>query len=738
VCDYASRGWPVFPCDDQKRPKTRNGFKDATTDVDQLRTHWAENPDDLIGIATGNGLVVIDDDSYKSEQGAPEWREFVSSHGGLPRTYTVKTGRGGTHYYFSVAGPVRSTTSLFPHVDVRGDGGYVIAAPSSTIFGTYEVLPTEGGATWSGKVAPAPAWLLEKLQPKEVEISSASREVVSRDAMSEAEKARCDHYAETVFELEVARLRECAQAAVSNFGRDVYTGPDWNSTTYEVACNLLEIAYSPWNALTEGDAYDTLAKHAPRDSGFGLAEILERWDSARKKVNGAGRPMPRAQTGMFVPFPEGVADPEKIYDPDAYFGGKGGLIVTKLALDLLELGDLAMDDSDNRSIWSYRNGVWHRAPHEVSDRCTVLLGHKFRPSHVSTVLPMLQQLLRSRGAIITCDPVPEYLNVLNGMLFWKTGTLYPHDPSFYSTVQLPVTWDEDAVCPLFDRFVDQVMAPDAHAYLWEILGYLAYSGNPLQRAFLFHGAGSNGKGTLIRVIKALLGASNTSQVTLQDIAEGKFEVASLFGKIANLAGDIDPAYMKSTARFKAITGEDTIEAQRKYEHPFAFTCWAVPVFSANEFWKSADTTHGYRRRWQLLTFPNTFDTKAGLSEDLTSELPGILAHAVRSLRELMARGNFDTPKSAQDEKDRFELAADQVREWVTEDDRLAIRDPDRIDVRMLKKEAYTHYKRWTEATGNGTLPLTKWWQRMQALGYSSYMYGGLAAVRGLSLGLPNE
>lgn len=289
------------------------------------------------------------------------------------------------------------------------------------------------------------------------------------------------------------------------------------------------------------------------------------------------------------------------------------------------------------------------------------------------------------------------------------------------------------MCPLFDRFLSQVMAPDALAYAWEMLGYLIYSGNPLQRAFLFHGAGSNGKGTLIRVIKALLGEENTSEVTLQEITEGKFEVANLFGKIANLAGDIDPAYMKSTARFKAITGEDTMLAQRKYEHPFAFTCWAVPVFAANEFWKSADTTAGYRRRWQLLSFPNTFSPNGSLSDSLTSELPGILAHAVASLRDLMARGDFDTPPSAQDEKTRFELAADQVREWLLEDDRLRVTSPADQCVSYAKADAYQLYKRWTETNGNGALPSAKWWGRMVTLGYESYRSNGLTRVYGLSV-----
>jgi P4 family phage/plasmid primase-like protien len=467
--------------------------------------------------------------------------------------------------------------------------------------------------------------------------------------------------------------------------------------------------------------------NAPRDQGFRDPDVIERWNSARKTINGKGRPMPPRQGGgMFIPF----AATSQPIDPDSFFVPNKGLDVLRLAAAVAELGPLAVDDTANRSVWGYRGGVWEPAPHEVADRVAVLLGSRFRTNHVTTVLPMIQQQCAARGDVITCEPVSDYINCRNGMLLWSTGVLYPHDPSFHSTVQLPVEWDPYASCPQFDVFAKEVMADDAIPYLWEIIGYLVYSGNPLQRAFLFHGSGINGKGTLIRVLKALLGERNISAVTLTDIAEARFEVASLHGRIANLAGDIDATYMKSTARFKAITGEDTIRAERKYEHGFAFQCWAVPVFSANEFWKSADTTTGYKRRWQLLPFPNSFTVSGGqgLTNRLASEVPGILVKAVAALQKLMARGDFDTPESARAEKDKFELAADQVSEWLGDDISVKVAEPGNSKFAYPSSDAYKAYRRWTEETGNSPLPSSKWWQRMESLGYTRYKSGVVRVV----------
>jgi P4 family phage/plasmid primase-like protien len=724
--DYARRGWKVFPCHPDKRPATINGFKDASLDRDQIRTWWVDNEDYLIGIATGSGLLVIDLDSYKPGR-HPEWDTFARNNGGMPETMEVLTGQGGHHYWFTVNQPVPCSTNLYPNVDVRGDGGYVIAAPGTSVYGEYELLRDVAPV-------PAPAWLLDEILVRKKVVaarSPVSSSVTPAEPLSPEEVSRCEQYATRAFELEVARLVRCREAAVPMFGRQAYSGEPWNAETYAVACNLLELSNSWWNSYTEEDAYRAVIGNAPRDSGFRDADVLERWNSARKKIGSNGRPKPPPQGGgLFIPY----ATPTQPLDPSAFFTKGEGLDVLRLATAVVEFGELAVDNTDNRSIWGYRSGVWAPSPHEVGDRCAVLLGSKFRPSHVSTVLPMIQQQCATRGDVITCEPVPEYVNCRNGMLHWATGQLYPHDPSFHSTVQLPVEWDPHATCPQFDVFAKEVMADDAIDYLWEIIGYLVFSGNPLQRAFLFHGSGINGKGTLIRVLKALLGQSNVSAVTLTDIAEARFEVASLHGKIANLAGDIDATYMKSTARFKAITGEDTIRAERKYEHGFAFQCWAVPVFSANEFWKSSDTTTGYKRRWQLLPFPNTFTVSGGqgLTDRLVSETPGILVKAVAGLQRLMARGDFDTPKSAQDEKDKFNLAADQVSEWLGDDVSVRTAEPGNEAVSYPSSEAYKAYRRWTEDSGNSPLPSSKWWQRMESLGYTRYK-SGVMRVIGLQL-----
>ena len=151
---YAARGWAVLPIRaGSKVPLTAHGIKDASRDPATIRKWWSRWPGAGVGIACGSlssGLVVLDCDAA----------EFVwaleKSCGALPETYTVATGRG-SHRYFISPEPIRTQT-LAPHLEIRGEGAYVVAPPSVHENGSqYRVV---NGV----KPAPLSAALLEILR----------------------------------------------------------------------------------------------------------------------------------------------------------------------------------------------------------------------------------------------------------------------------------------------------------------------------------------------------------------------------------------------------------------------------------------------------------------------------------------------------------------------------------------------------------------------------------------------
>ena len=146
--DLVRRGFAVFPvhsirkdggctCGKQdcgsigKHPKTTHGVDEATHDEKQIKRWWTLWPDANIGIATGtkSGCVVLDVDG---EVGMESLRKLEEIHGPLPATLISNTGGGGKHFFVTYDPAIgNSVGTIAPGIDTRGDGGYVVAPPST-------------------------------------------------------------------------------------------------------------------------------------------------------------------------------------------------------------------------------------------------------------------------------------------------------------------------------------------------------------------------------------------------------------------------------------------------------------------------------------------------------------------------------------------------------------------------------------------------------------------------------
>ena len=158
----ARRGAAVFPVDPvSKAPKTAHGCKDATRSEAVILDLWRRYPAAGIGVATGkpSGVVAIDVDPCSG--GEEGFAELAGRLGAPGRTVQVVTPRGGWHLWFKApaASVPCSAGRLAPGVDVRGDGGYVVAPPTTR--------PDGSGWRWAGQ---AP---LAELQPEWLEALTA-------------------------------------------------------------------------------------------------------------------------------------------------------------------------------------------------------------------------------------------------------------------------------------------------------------------------------------------------------------------------------------------------------------------------------------------------------------------------------------------------------------------------------------------------------------------------------------
>jgi hypothetical protein len=169
---YADSGLHVFPCnpsgDRAKQPITKSGFKDATTDPEKIYRWWTQWPSALIGLRTGraSGVFVVDLDNKNGVNGIAELEKLEAKHGKLLETYTVTTPSGGKHLYFAMPDIDLgcSASRVGEGIDIRGEGGYVIAQPS--MLGTGGKYAAVDNGFTIADAAEAPDWLIKLAMAK--------------------------------------------------------------------------------------------------------------------------------------------------------------------------------------------------------------------------------------------------------------------------------------------------------------------------------------------------------------------------------------------------------------------------------------------------------------------------------------------------------------------------------------------------------------------------------------------
>jgi putative DNA primase/helicase len=346
----------------------------------------------------------------------------------------------------------------------------------------------------------------------------------------------------------------------------------------------------------------------------------------------------------------------------AYFGDDG-LLVEKLYHGIIARHPAAL--TRERRVALYRNGVFHIDGTAFSGTIADMLGDRFRPGHRAAVEEYAAGTLYIAGLFLPerCDMA--LLNVRNGMLDLATGTLKPHDPSYLSSTQLAVDWDPRATCPTYDRWLRDTIGDQADDLEEVTSTMLDPSRTPTKAVFLF-GPSRSGKSTYLRIMQAVAGPENMSAVTLHQLAANRFAAANVYGKILNCAADLSSAHIEDLSIFKMMTGEDPIQADRKFGTQFAFVNRALFAFSANELPTVSESSRAYVERIKPFEFPKSFAGREDptIEARMMAELPGILVRWVRAWQRLTERGApLQTDERVRKE---FEIRSDRVRQWVAE------------------------------------------------------------------------
>jgi putative DNA primase/helicase len=384
--------------------------------------------------------------------------------------------------------------------------------------------------------------------------------------------------------------------------------------------------------------------------------------------------------------------------------------------------------------------------------------HDGRVQKAEEILKVLKHQHHEKTEI-EVNPNPKLINCKNGILNIDTDTpeLLPHTPDIFFDYQIPIRWNENAKCKEWKNFLKQVLVteedlkPDIQLIriIKRFAGYCLYSKVPFHESLLFLGEGSNGKGTLCRVLTELLGKELTSTVDFGKIAKDSFAASHLVGKRLNISFDFSTSKL-SDGDIKAIIGGDSIFVQRKNERGFDYAPDAKHIMCLNELPYSNDKSYGFFRRINIIPFHMKFIPKVEMKnidceeeKDLCvlrdahienklkteQELEGIFCWAVDGLKRLLEKDEFPYSSQVAKLKDMFKVRCSTVESFIeicTERDHRE---------NELKESLYRAYLKYCNEVPVPSDSYIRFGQGLRNKGFALDTGGGngKARVRGIAL-----
>ena len=317
---------------------------------------------------------------------------------------------------------------------------------------------------------------------------------------------------------------------------------------------------------------------------------------------------------------------------------------------------------------------------------------------------------------------PWLLNVINGTLDLRTGTLRDHEKQDLITKLAGSEYEPDAECPVWLRFLDKVMAGDQDVidFLQRAIGYSLTGDVSEHVMFIMWGSGRNGKSTFINTVMALLGeyAQKAAPELLLTNAQDSHPTGSsnLYG--VRFAPTIETAEGRrlNETQVKELTGGDTVSTRRMRENYWEFAPVHHLWMATNHRPTISGTDLGIWSRIRMIPFtvaipPNERDTR--LQSKLMAELPGILAWAVRGCLEWQKNG-LQPPEAVKHATRVYQGQMDTLGDFIEE--RCTVMEGERIAAADL----YKAYQAWAPDTGERTMGKKRFGQRLEERSFVSH------------------
>jgi putative DNA primase/helicase len=269
---------------------------------------------------------------------------------------------------------------------------------------------------------------------------------------------------------------------------------------------------------------------------------------------------------------------------------------------------------------------------------------------------------------------PYILNLENTRLDIRSGKCLEFNPDVIEFDRLPISYDPSAYCADVDKMLNKVFVGDREVIdlFEEMLGAVLIKHNRYQKGFLFYGSGSNGKSTILNLIKEFLGFRNYTTMSLENVTD-RFNKAELENKLANIGDNANNVTLKDTGTLKKLISGDAISVEKKGGTPYTIEPYATHIYSCNNIPSSFDKSDGFYRRWILIPFnaklsPLDEDYDPMILDKITEPhaLSYLLNIAIRGAERLIKNGSFTEPQTVRDALESYKIDNSNVLSWIDE------------------------------------------------------------------------
>lgn len=606
-----------------------HGFKDATHDMFLLKEWIRRYPRSGLAIRTGeiSNLFVIDIDGETAEKTV---KERIPSLLDEP-TPTVRTGNGNLQIYFSYPHDLENRASranIFganSKVDVRGDGGYVVAPPTSGVKVDYTFLTNP----LLQPPARLPMEVIATLNGFARKNGTANGRV---DPVSQAETiaegsrhARLLSYAGSLVNLGLGEEELFASLQSVNLHRCTPPLPE-----NEVRYLAIDVARR-YRKATE------LAKYDFPLTDFGNAERIAHQHAGELR---------------FVEQYGWMKWTGKRWQRNR----SGALQIAKQVVRNIHIEAKTKRDEEERK----RVLQW-AAKCESKARIESMLS---LAESEESILVDAEQF----------DQDPFLLNCSNGVIDLRTGILHAHDPLMLMTQMASCKYEFTAPCRVWLNFLDRILAGKLPVieFLQRAVGYALTGITTEQCFFLCHGKGANGKSTFLETLRHVLGSyaqqADFNSFLVRNDSGIRNDFARMVGKRLVTAIEVAENRRFSESVLKQMTGGDTVTARFLFKEYFEFKPSFKVFLAANHKPIIKGTDHAIWRRIRLIPFTVTIpeaERDEQLLCKLNEEAPGILKWAVEGCLNWQRTG-LTPPQEVADATATYRSEMDVLNDFIND------------------------------------------------------------------------